>query len=118
MRRNNYIEENNTQSEGSPYLNMKEKLQNSYIDGEYEASICTNDTFMQTITELSDKIDSISKCYEEKIKYDEGKQTTINRQYSELQSIREGIPYSYLKSIIKDIRGVSLLQYISCRYER
>lgn len=34
MRRNNYIEENNTQSEGSPYLNMKEKLQNSYIDGE------------------------------------------------------------------------------------
>ena len=39
----------------------------------------------------------------EKIKYDEGKQTTINRQYSELQSIREGIPYTYLKSIIKDI---------------
>ena len=66
-------------------------------------NVVTNDTFMQTITELSDKIDSISKCYEEKIKYDEGKQTTINRQYSELQSIREGIPYSYLKSIIKDI---------------
>jgi len=42
MRRNNYIEENNTQSEGSPYLNMKEKLQNSYIDGEYEASICND----------------------------------------------------------------------------
>lgn len=66
-------------------------------------NVVTNDTFMQTITELSDKIDSISKCYEEKIKYDEGKQTTINRQYAELQSIREGIPYSYLKSIIKDI---------------
>ena len=39
MRRNNYIEENNIQSESSPYLNMKEKLQNSYMDGEYEASI-------------------------------------------------------------------------------
>ena len=45
----------------------------------------------------------MAKNYDEKIKYDEGKQTTINRQYSELQSIREGIPYTYLKSIIKDI---------------
>lgn len=65
--------------------------------------VVTNESFMQAISSLSDKIDSLAKNYDEKIKYDEGKQTTINRQYSELQSIREGIPYTYLKSIIKDI---------------
>lgn len=66
-------------------------------------NVVTNESFMQAISGLSDKIDNLAKNYDEKIKYDEGKQTTINRQYSELQSIREGIPYTYLKSIIKDI---------------
>lgn len=101
------------ESEETDYLEMQEETaatedERHLIDDivsriDVLNKVVTNDSFMQAISSLSDKIDNLAKNYDEKIKYDEGKQTTINRQYSELQSIREGIPYTYLKSIIKDI---------------
>ncbi len=104
---------NTVESEKTDYLELQEETSatEDYHHLIYDMvsridvlnNVVTNESFMQAISGLSDKIDNLAKNYDEKIKYDEGKQTTINRQYSELQSIREGIPYTYLKSIIKDI---------------